>query len=122
MSKIIRPAQDSKANLNLLKVIVSSSSSSSSKSHSVISLSVFSFENLFLIMSASTLRNLKKYVFNTNTDFYILLCAQEAVDDEVNRAVDNEEEVLDGSEAEHPAGVGGEHAQAPAQVGPLTYS
>ena len=27
--------------------------------------------------------------------------------------------MLDGSEAEHPAGVGGEHPQAPAQVGPL---
>ena len=28
--------------------------------------------------------------------------------------------MLDGGEAEHPAGVGGEHPQAPAQVGPLT--
>ena len=27
--------------------------------------------------------------------------------------------MLDGSEAEHPAGVGGEHPHAPAQVGPL---
>ena len=52
----------------------------------------------------------------------ILLGAQEAVDDEVNRAVDNEEEVLDGSEAKHPAGVGGEHSQAPAEVGSLTYT
>ena len=30
--------------------------------------------------------------------------------------------MLDGSEGEHPAGVGGEHAQAPAQVGPLSYA
>ena len=44
----------------------------------------------------------------------ILLCAHEAVDEEVDRAVDNEEEVLDGSEGEHPAGVGGEHAHTPA--------
>ena len=85
------------------------------------SLSGLSYENLFLFILASTLRNLKN-VYNTNSDFNILLCAQEAVDDEVDRTVDNEEEVLDGSEAEHPAGVGGEHAQAPAQVGPLTYS
>ena len=72
-------------------------------------------------MIARTLRNLKN-VFKTNSDFNILLCAQEAVDNKVDRAVDDEEEVLDGSEAEHPAWVGGEHAQAPAQVGPLTYS
>ena len=52
----------------------------------------------------------------------MLLGSQEAVDDEVERAVDNEEEVLDSSEGEHPAGVGGEHAQAPAQVGPLCYA
>ena len=51
-----------------------------------------------------------------------LLCAHKTVDDEVGRAVDNEEEVLDGGEGEHPAGVGGEHAQAPAQVGSLTYT
>ena len=50
----------------------------------------------------------------------ILLGAHAAVDDEVDGTIDNEEEVLDGSEAEHPAGVGGEHPQAPAQVGPLT--
>ena len=52
---------------------------------------------------------------------FILLCAHAAIDDEVDRAIDNEEEVLDGGEAEHPPGVGGEHAQAPAQVGSLTY-
>ena len=44
----------------------------------------------------------------------ILLCAHEAVDEEVDRAVDNEAEVLDGSECEHPARVGGEHAHTPA--------
>ena len=72
-------------------------------------------------MMPRTLRNLKKYSFKTNTDNTILLGAQEAVDDEINRTVDDEKEVLDGTEAEHPAWVGGEHAQAPAQVGPLTY-
>ena len=46
-----------------------------------------------------------------------LLCAHEAVDDKVHRAVDNEEEVLDGGETEHPAGVGGKHAQGPAEIG-----
>ena len=51
-----------------------------------------------------------------------LLRSHETVDDEVDRTVDNEEEVLDGGEGEHPAGVGGEHAQAPAQVGPLCYT
>ena len=30
--------------------------------------------------------------------------------------------MLDGGEAEHPAGVGGEHPQAPAQVGSLAYT
>ena len=55
-------------------------------------------------------------MFNTNTDFNILLCAQEAVDDEVHRTVENEEEVLDVSKAEHPAWMGGEHAQAPARL------
>ena len=53
---------------------------------------------------------------------HILLCAHEAVDEEVDRAVDNEAEVLDGSEGEHPAGVRGEHAHTPAQVGPLTHA
>ena len=53
---------------------------------------------------------------------HIILCAHEAVNKEVDIAINNEEEVLDGSEAEHPAGMGWEHTQAPAQVGPLTYS
>ena len=50
------------------------------------------------------------------------LSPHEAVDDKVDRAVEDEEEVLDGSEAEHPAGAGGEHAQAHADVGALTYA
>ena len=53
---------------------------------------------------------------------HILLRPHEAVDEEVDRAVDNEAEVLDGSEGEHPAGVRGEHAHTPAQVGPLTHA
>ena len=53
---------------------------------------------------------------------HIILCAHEAVNKEVDGAVNNEEEVLDGSKAEHPAWMGWEHAHTPAQVGPLTYS
>ena len=53
---------------------------------------------------------------------HIILCAHETVNKEVDGAINNKEEVLDGSEAEHPAGVGGEHPQAPAQVGPLTHA
>ena len=49
-----------------------------------------------------------------------LLSAHKAVDDEIDRAVADEEEMLDGSEGEHPAWVGGEHPQTPAHVGPLT--
>ena len=30
--------------------------------------------------------------------------------------------MLDGSEREHPAGVGGEHPQLPAEVGSLTHT
>ena len=42
-------------------------------------------------------------------------------EDDANRVqFDNEEEVLDRSESEHPAGVGGKHPQGPAEVGPLT--
>ena len=52
----------------------------------------------------------------------MLLGSQEAVYYEVDRAVDNEEEVLDGSKSEHPAWVGGEQAQTQAQVGPLSYT
>ena len=59
---------------------------------------------------------------NVDLSLKHLLGAHEAVDDEVNRAADNEKKMLDGGEGEHPAGVRGEHAQAPAQVGPLTYT
>ena len=74
---------------------------------------------IFLMLLTRTLLNLK-YLFLIL--LFSLLCAHEAVDYEVNRAVENEEEVLDCSEGEHPAGVGGEHAQRPAQVCPLTYT
>ena len=37
--------------------------------------------------------------------FSELLCPNEAVNDEVDGAVDDEKEVLDGGESEHPAGV-----------------
>ena len=72
-------------------------------------------------MIARTLRNLK-HVFKTSFDIKNLLSAQEAVNDEVDRAVDDEEEVLDGSEAEHPDGACGEYAQAHADDGPLNYA
>ena len=69
------------------------------------------------------LRNLNQYTWNKiQTLKEILLGTHETIDYEVDRAVDNEEEVLDGSEGEHPARVGGEHAQAPAQVGLLSYT
>ena len=53
---------------------------------------------------------------------HFLLCAHEAVNKEVDGAINNEEEVLDGSEAEHPGGMGWEHPQVPAQVCPLDWS
>ena len=70
-----------------------------------------------------TLRNLNILCWKSHQFFRIqnvLLGAKKAVYDKVDRAVDNKEEVLDSGEGEHPAGVGGEHAQLPAQVGPLT--
>ena len=71
----------------------------------------------------STLLKLKQ-IFTVQSFFCgisILLCAHAAIDDEVDRAIDNEEEVLDGSEGEHPPWVVGEHSQAPAKVGSLNY-
>ena len=58
-------------------------------------------------------------IFDQNND---ILCSHAAVYDKVDRAVDNKEEMLDGGEGEHPAGVEGEHAQGPAHVCPLTHS
>ena len=62
--------------------------------------------NTLLRLSRSTRRNLAAdvlYQSNTGVD---LLSPHEAVDDEVDGAVEDEEEVLDGGETEHPAGVG----------------
>ena len=39
---------------------------------------------------------------------FCILCAHGAVDDEVDGAVDDESEMLDGSECEHPAGMFGQ--------------
>ena len=55
-------------------------------------------------------------------EFDNILCPHATVDDKVDRAVENEEKVLDGGEGEHPAGVVGKHAHGPAHVRPLTHS
>ena len=62
-------------------------------------------------------RNLKPAWFYPPKLVVNLLSPHEAVDDEVDRDVEDEEEVLDGGETEHPAGVGGKHAQGPAEIG-----
>ena len=46
-----------------------------------------------------------------------ILGAHGAVDDEVDGAVDDEAEVLDGGQREHPAWVDWHQAQLPAQIG-----
>ena len=46
-----------------------------------------------------------------------ILGADCAVDDEVDGAVDDEAEVLDGGQREHPAWVDWHQAQLPAQIG-----
>ena len=46
-----------------------------------------------------------------------ILGADCAVDDEVDGAVDDEGEVLDGGQSEHPAGVDWQQAQLPAEIG-----
>ena len=46
-----------------------------------------------------------------------ILGANCAVDDEVDGAVDDESEVLDGGESEHPAGVDWHQAQLPTEIG-----
>ena len=51
-----------------------------------------------------------------------ILGANCAVDDEVDGAVDDEGEVLDGGQSEHPAGVDWHQAQLPAEVGPTWHA
>ena len=51
-----------------------------------------------------------------------ILGAHGAVDDEVDGAVDDEGEMLDGGQREHPAGVDWQHTQLPAQVGPSGHT
>ena len=46
-----------------------------------------------------------------------ILGADCAVDDEVDGAVDDEGEVLDGGQSEHPARVDRHQAQLPAEIG-----
>ena len=59
---------------------------------------------IFLTLIRSTRRNLKPNISSVLI-LSELLCSHEAVNDEVNGAVEDEEEVLDGGESEHPAGV-----------------
>jgi len=51
-----------------------------------------------------------------------ILGAHGAVDDEVDGAVDDEGEMLDGGQGEHPARVDWQHTQFPAQVGPSGHA
>ena len=51
-----------------------------------------------------------------------VLCAHGTVDDEVDGAVDDEGEVLDGGEGEHPAGVLGQQTCLPTHVGPPRHA
>ena len=51
-----------------------------------------------------------------------ILGPEETVDNEVDRAVENEAEVLNGGEAEHPAGVGGKQSGSKAQVRPHRHT
>ena len=59
---------------------------------------------IFLALIRRTRRNLKLPISSVLI-FSELLCPHEAVNDEVGGAVDDEKEVLDGGESEHPAGV-----------------
>ena len=67
-----------------------------------------------LILSKRMRRNLRKLVQFVDIIDCQLLCSHEAVNDKVDRAVEDEEEVLDGCEAKHPTWVGRKHSQRPA--------
>ena len=59
---------------------------------------------IFLALIRRTRRNLKLPISSVLI-FSELLCPHATVNDEVDGAVDDEKEVLDGGESEHPAGV-----------------
>ena len=59
---------------------------------------------IFLTLIRSTRRNLKPNISSVLI-LSELLCSHEAVNDEVDGAVGDQKEVLDGGESEHPAGV-----------------
>ena len=64
---------------------------------------------IFLTLIRSTRRNLKANISSVLI-LSELLCSHEAVNDEVDGAAEDEKEVLDGGESEHPAVVQGRHA------------
>ena len=54
--------------------------------------------------------------------YVILLASHGAVDDEVERTVDDQGEVLDGGESEHPAGVNWHQSQTHTKVCSLRHT
>ena len=58
----------------------------------------------------------------TNVINHFLLCPHGAVDDEVDGAVDDETEVLDCCQSEHPAGMNRQLANLAAHISPLCHA